>query len=122
MTDISALFEPFSIKSLTIPNRIVMAPMTRSFANQGIPGPDIAEYYRKRAAGEVGLILSEGTVIERPGSRNEPGIPFFHGEIATDRCPRFRGHVRLLVAQAIDRQQLGRAPGWIKAEEYPDHA
>jgi 2,4-dienoyl-CoA reductase-like NADH-dependent reductase (Old Yellow Enzyme family) len=76
------LYEPLRIKSLTLPNRIVMAPMTRSFSDNGIPGADIAEYYRRRAAGQVGLILSEGTVVDRPASRNDAGIPLFHGEAA----------------------------------------
>jgi len=79
-TDI--LFRPFELGGLTLPNRIVMAPMTRSFAPGGIPGPANAAYYRRRAEGGVGLILSEGTVIDRPASRNEAGIPFFHGEQA----------------------------------------
>jgi 2,4-dienoyl-CoA reductase-like NADH-dependent reductase (Old Yellow Enzyme family) len=81
-THLDPLFRPFRIKSLSLKNRIVMAPMTRSFAPEGIPGPDIAAYYQRRAEGEVGLILSEGTVIDRPAARNEPGIPFFHGEAA----------------------------------------
>ena len=68
--DPSSLFAPFALKSLTLKNRFVMAPMTRSFAKDGVPGADIAEYYRRRALGEVGLILSEGTVIERPVARN----------------------------------------------------
>lgn len=76
------LFEPFQLKSLTLPNRIVMAPMTRSFAAQGVPGLHNATYYRRRAEGGVGLILSEGTVVDRPASRNDPGIPFFHGDAA----------------------------------------
>lgn len=76
------LFTPFTIKGLTLPNRFVMAPMTRSMAPDGIPGSAQAEYYRRRAVGGVGLILTEGTVIDRPASRNEPGIPFFHGERA----------------------------------------
>src|SRR5580658_10378362 len=63
-----ALFRPFRIKSLALKNRIVMAPMTRSFALGG-----------QRAEGEVGLILSEGAVIERPNARNDPGVPFFYG-------------------------------------------
>jgi 2,4-dienoyl-CoA reductase-like NADH-dependent reductase (Old Yellow Enzyme family) len=79
-TDI--LFEPFHVKSLSLPNRIVMAPMTRMFAPDGIPGPLNAAYYRRRAEGGVGLILSEGTVVNRPSSRNEPSIPFFHGDPA----------------------------------------
>jgi 2,4-dienoyl-CoA reductase-like NADH-dependent reductase (Old Yellow Enzyme family) len=76
------LFRPFRIKSLDLKNRIVMAPMTRSFSPNGVPGENVAAYYRRRAEGEVGLILSEGTVIDRPASRNEPNIPFFHGEAA----------------------------------------
>jgi 2,4-dienoyl-CoA reductase-like NADH-dependent reductase (Old Yellow Enzyme family) len=82
VTDVSSLFEPFRIKSLALKNRIVMAPMTRSRAPEGIPGEANAAYYRRRAENEVGLILSEGTVIDRPASRNEAGIPFFHGEAA----------------------------------------
>ncbi|AOR59800.1 NADH:flavin oxidoreductase [Pectobacterium parmentieri] len=76
------LFSPFTVKGLTLPNRIVMAPMTRSMAEEGVPGSANAEYYRRRAEGGVGLILTEGTVVDRPASRNMSGIPFFHGEAA----------------------------------------
>ncbi|WP_174948446.1 NADH:flavin oxidoreductase [Burkholderia contaminans] len=76
------LFRPFSVGSLTLPNRIVMAPMTRSFAPLGVPGPANAAYYRRRAEGGVGLIISEGTVVDRPASRNDPDVPSFHGEAA----------------------------------------
>jgi 2,4-dienoyl-CoA reductase-like NADH-dependent reductase (Old Yellow Enzyme family) len=76
------LFEPFRVRSLTMKNRIVMAPMTRSFSPGGVPGENVAAYYRRRAEGEVGLILSEGTVIDRPASRNDPGVPFFYGDAA----------------------------------------
>lgn len=82
MTNVSALFDPLRIKSLSLKNRIVMAPMTRSRAPGGVPGKANAAYYRRRAENEVGLILSEGTVIDRPAARNEGGIPFFHGEAA----------------------------------------
>lgn len=76
------LFRPFSLKGLELKNRIVMAPMTRGMAPEGVPGAKQADYYRRRAEGGVGLILSEGTVIDRPASRNLPGIPFFHGDEA----------------------------------------
>ena len=76
------LFSPFTLKGLTLPNRVVMAPMTRGMAENGIPGSAQAEYYRRRAEGGVGLILTEGTVVNRPASRNMPGIPLFHGEAA----------------------------------------
>lgn len=77
-----ALFRPFHLKGLDLANRIVMAPMTRGMADEGVPGRKQAAYYRRRAEGGVGLILSEGTVIDRPAARNLPGIPFFHGKDA----------------------------------------
>ncbi|MBE9607453.1 NADH:flavin oxidoreductase [Acetobacteraceae bacterium H6797] len=80
--DLAPLFRPFALKSLRMKNRIVMAPMTRSFSPGGVPGPDVAAYYRRRAENEVGLILSEGTVIDRPASSNDANIPHFYGEKA----------------------------------------
>lgn len=82
MSGNSVLFTPFRIKSLELKNRIVMAPMTRCFAPDGVPGAQNAAYYARRTAGGVGLILSEGTVIDRPASRNHPAVPFFHGAAA----------------------------------------
>jgi len=76
----NSLFQPFSFKSLKLPNRIVMAPMTRGFSPGGVTTEDVAGYYARRAAGKVGLILSEGTGIGRPGSLNGFNYPRFHGE------------------------------------------
>ena len=76
---LDSLFQTFQLKSLTLKNRFVMAPMTRTFSPGGVPTPDVAAYYRRRAEGGVGLILSEGTVIERPASANDPAIPHFYG-------------------------------------------
>lgn len=78
--DTSVLFQPFQLKSLHLKNRIVMAPMTRSFSPGGVPTEEVEAYYKRRAAGEVGLILSEGTVINRPASTNDPSVPHFYGE------------------------------------------
>jgi 2,4-dienoyl-CoA reductase-like NADH-dependent reductase (Old Yellow Enzyme family) len=75
-----SLFQPFRLKSLELRNRIVMAPMTRSFSPGGVPGPDVAAYYARRAEGGVGLIVSEGTAVDRPASSNDPAVPRFHGE------------------------------------------
>jgi len=80
--DTEILFQPFSHKSMNMRNRIVMAPMTRCFSPGGAPKNRVAEYYERRAVGDVGLILSEGTVVDRPASKNEEAIPFFHGEAA----------------------------------------
>lgn len=77
-----SLFKSFEFKSLKLKNRIVMAPITRRFSPGGVPGDNVADYYERRAVGDVGLIISEGTVIDRPGSANRPRIPRFHGEDA----------------------------------------
>lgn len=81
---VAPLFEPLRLKGLSLPNRIVMAPMTRQFSPGGVPTAEVAAYYRRRAEGGVGLILSEGTVIARTASSNHPDIPRFHGEDALD--------------------------------------
>jgi 2,4-dienoyl-CoA reductase-like NADH-dependent reductase (Old Yellow Enzyme family) len=74
------LFQPFRLKSLQLKNRIVMAPMTRSFSPGGVPASNVADYYDRRATGEVGLIISEGTVVNRAASSNDPDIPRFFGK------------------------------------------
>ncbi len=77
-----SLFRPFRLKSLDLKNRIVMAPMTRSFSPGGVPTATVAAYYQKRAEGDVGLILSEGTVINRVSSSNDANVPHFYGKEA----------------------------------------
>jgi 2,4-dienoyl-CoA reductase-like NADH-dependent reductase (Old Yellow Enzyme family) len=74
------LFQPFRLKSLELKNRIVMAPMTRSLSPGGIPAANVADYYDRRAVGKVGLIISEGTVVNRPAASNDPDIPHFYGD------------------------------------------
>ncbi len=49
-----------------------MAPMTRSFSPGGVPTSNVADYYARRAEEEVGLIISEGTVVNRSASSYDP--------------------------------------------------
>ncbi|MFF1794069.1 12-oxophytodienoate reductase, partial [Kitasatospora sp. NPDC058263] len=49
------LARPVELNGLTVPNRIVMAPMTRQFSPGGVPGEDVRAYYARRAAAGVGL-------------------------------------------------------------------
>ena len=79
---VDTLFRPFQHPKLTLANRTVMAPMTRGFCPGGIPGEDVAEYYRKRVEGGVGLIVSEGTLIDHPAACDSTTFPQFHGEAA----------------------------------------
>lgn len=73
------LFRPLTIKSLTSANRFAMAPMTRQASPGGIPGPDVAAYYARRAAGGVGLIITEGVRIPHPSSGFPSSIPRLDG-------------------------------------------
>lgn len=62
----ASLFDPFQLGALSLPNRIVMPPMTRARAETGgVPTPLMAEYYRQRSG--AGLIVTEGTQISPAG-------------------------------------------------------
>lgn len=78
--NLSPLLRPFECKSIKAKNRVVMAPMTRSKSPDGIPTVDVATYYERRAKGDIGLIITEGTVIERPASKMMADIPNFFGD------------------------------------------
>jgi 2,4-dienoyl-CoA reductase-like NADH-dependent reductase (Old Yellow Enzyme family) len=68
------LFDPVEMGALTLPNRIIMAPLTRARATKAaVPTALMAEYYRQRSA--AGLIISEATGISREGL----GWPFAPG-------------------------------------------
>lgn len=82
MTASKLLFTPFQLNNLTLPTRIVMAPMTRSFSPGGVPNAQVAEYYRKRAAAGVGLIITEGTTVNHCAANGYPQVPRFYGEDA----------------------------------------
>ncbi|NOJ61194.1 alkene reductase [Arthrobacter sp. 260] len=67
------LFSPMTLGELELPNRLVMAPLTRVRSGKdGIPGPLVVEYYRQRAS--LGLIVSEGTYPSHAG-QGFPGQP-----------------------------------------------
>ena len=53
------LFTPYNLGHVTLKNRIVMAPMTRSRAIGNIPNDLMAEFYSQRA--DAGLLITEGT-------------------------------------------------------------
>lgn len=74
------LFTPFCVGGLELPNRIVMAPMTRWKSPGGVPGNDVAAYYQRRAENECGLIITEGTTIDHPVASQHNDIPRFHGD------------------------------------------
>ena len=78
--DVSPLFSPVSVDGLKLRNRFAMAPMTRQFSPDGIPGDDVAAYYGRRAA-PLGLLITEGTYVdESAGSSSR--VPRFFGDQA----------------------------------------
>lgn len=79
--NVKDLLKPFKLKTLKLPGRVVMAPMTRNRSPQHIPGPEVAKYYRRRAENHVGLIITEGTVVDVTGHAY-PDVPNFFGEKA----------------------------------------
>ncbi|WP_329565559.1 NADH:flavin oxidoreductase [Kitasatospora sp. NBC_01266] len=74
------LSRPVALNGLTVPNRIVMAPMTRRFSPGGVPGEDVRSYYARRAAAGVGLIVTEGTYVGHESAGQSDRVPRFHGE------------------------------------------
>ncbi|MGE0784034.1 MAG: 12-oxophytodienoate reductase, partial [Mycolicibacterium sp.] len=77
---IDELFTPLTVRTLTVPNRFAMAPMTRQASPGGVPGPEVAEYYRRRAAGGVGLIITEGVRLPDPAAGAPAAIPTLAGD------------------------------------------
>jgi N-ethylmaleimide reductase len=70
------LFTPAQVGALTLPNRVVMAPMTRNRAGAGnVPGALAVEYYTQRAS--AGLIITEATQVS-PQGVGYPGTPGIH--------------------------------------------
>ena len=78
------LFEPFQTDKLTLKNKVVMAPMTRSASPNNIPTKELAGYYKRRAEGGVGLIIAECTFIEHPVANGFIDAPAFFGEKALE--------------------------------------
>ncbi len=73
------LFAPLTIGPLTLRNRFAMAPMTRGASPGGVPGPDVAAYYRRRAAGGTALIITEGVRMPHPAAGWPDAIPELDG-------------------------------------------
>jgi N-ethylmaleimide reductase len=78
----STLFDSLHLGDLRLPNRVVMAPMTRVRSNdQGLATPSMAAYYAQRAT--AGLIVTEGVQPSLVGQSN-PRTPGLHTDEQTD--------------------------------------
>jgi N-ethylmaleimide reductase len=100
MSTASKLFEPFKLGPITLPNRAVMAPLTRNRALAGlVPGPLAVEYYGQRAS--AGLLISEASQVSQQGQgyQDTPGI-YSREQVAgwrkvTDRVHQRQGRIFL---------------------------
>ena len=75
MSTSTKLFEPFKLGPITLSNRLVMAPLTRNRALEGlVPNPLAVEYYGQRAS--AGLLISEASQVSQQGQgyQDTPGI------------------------------------------------
>src|SRR3981081_388738 len=76
MTTPTKLFQPFQLGSMTLPNRLVMAPLTRNRAIPPgmVPNPLATEYYGQRAS--AGLLITEASQVSQQGQgyQDTPGI------------------------------------------------
>src|SRR5580692_1932961 len=94
------IFSPFTLGPLTLPNRVVMAPMTRNRAGPGnVPVELNATYYAQRAS--AGLIVSEATQVS-PQGIGYPGTPGIHSpeqvagwKLVTDAVHKAKGRIYL---------------------------
>src|SRR3989442_5059724 len=77
-----ALFASVCVKRLRLAKRIVVGAMAGGGSPGGVAGPDVGAYYRRRAEGGVGLIVTEGTWIPHPVAGFPPRVPRFYGEDA----------------------------------------
>ncbi|BDH13280.1 NADH:flavin oxidoreductase/NADH oxidase [Streptomyces hygroscopicus] len=94
----SALFEPITLRSLTIPNRLWMAPMCQYSAApegpaEGAPGDWHFQHLAARAAGGTGLILTEATAVS-PGGRISPYDLGLWNDTQTEAFRRITGFLK----------------------------
>ncbi|MEV7616277.1 NADH:flavin oxidoreductase/NADH oxidase [Streptomyces sp. NPDC089799] len=122
----AALFEPYALRSVTVPNRIWMAPMCQYSAEPTGPGAGVAgdwhfAHYAARAAGGTGLILLEATAVS-PEGRISPYDLGLWNDTQTEALRRIAGFLKergtvpgIQIAHAgrkasTERPWLGGAP------------
>lgn len=124
MPKLDVLFSPYRLNALDLPNRVVMAPMSRYVSAGGVPTAEVAAYYRRRAEHGVGLIITEGTGIGRPAALNDPNMPLFHGEAAlagwkqvVDQVHAAGGRIAPQLVH-VGQKRSNTAPDWTPPAPY----
>ena len=79
---LAPLFRAFEGAGLSLPNRVVMAPMSRYRSPEDLPTEQAVEYYASRARGGVGLVITEGSYIAHPSAASYEHVPHCFGAAA----------------------------------------
>jgi 2,4-dienoyl-CoA reductase-like NADH-dependent reductase (Old Yellow Enzyme family) len=74
----SPLFTPFRLKGLDLANRFVMPAMQRGMCEGGVPSAALAQYYARRAAGGVPLIIGESAAVDHPTATKQPAAAWIN--------------------------------------------
>ncbi|MFC7528408.1 12-oxophytodienoate reductase [Actinoplanes sp. GCM10030250] len=93
METTTRLSSPLELAGLRLPNRFVMAPMTRFRSPGGVPTPEVAAYYRRRAENGAGLIVTEGTLVGHPSASHETTVPRMTAGASEEGWRRVTGEV-----------------------------
>lgn len=70
--DFTPLFQPLTVRNLTLRNRFVMPAMQRRWCRDGRPLPELTDYYCRRAEGGTALIITEACAVDHPTSTQVP--------------------------------------------------
>ncbi|MGH1356645.1 MAG: NADH:flavin oxidoreductase [Thalassovita sp.] len=125
MSRTDTLFRPIDLGKLTLKNRIVMAPMTRTYSPGNVPNSKVVDYYRRRAEGGVGLIVTEGTFVDHPAASGYPNVPAFFGEDALAGWKRVVDAVHAAggkIAPQLWHVGAIRRPGVMPGGDTPGHS
>lgn len=82
LREIDDLFRPFLHRKLPLCSRLVMSPLPRLYAQNGIPTPEMLVYYRRRAGHLLGLIITEPVAVNAPAAAADEGMARFYGGAA----------------------------------------
>jgi 2,4-dienoyl-CoA reductase-like NADH-dependent reductase (Old Yellow Enzyme family) len=123
MMTATRLSSPISLAGLALPNRFVMAPMTRFRSPGGVPTPEVAAYYRRRAENGVGLIVTEGVLVGHKSASHETTVPRMTAGAAEDGWRRVTSEVHAaggrIAAQlwhlGSEREPVDGYPAWTPA-------
>lgn len=82
LRDVDFLFTPFVHRKLRLSTRLVMAPVQRFLSQDGVPTEDMMQYYYRRAAHSMGLIVTEPVAVPEPAAAVDSGMAVFYGGAA----------------------------------------